>query len=401
MRRLSGVIAAVLFGGLLAGCPGPDDSRALDCKNLERADAEGRAQAGSTRFLVDVTASARGTGEVPDYAAALKPQIQAAITRGDVVSVGSFDGSSASVRWSAGDRFARLTKTRDENREVQTDHFTSCLQDDVRTAQQAQSLKENTDIAGAIGVAVGPAAPVRTVVVATDGIGTSGCVDLAGGPAGKIGWIDEIVEQCPRRVGWPVQLRGANLVMIGVGHPAAGVPVPSTGNVEFLRQLWESICLVAKAASCHISTEPIAMTTGTGPAAHPDRAVRFAEDPGAPPAPTGITFAVDQLFATDSAVVLAPGQAIIRQQTATLPDSVRIKVIGYADARGTEEHNLELSRERAENVAALLRTRFSDVTWDGVGERDAQCSRPELPGGRWNEPCLSRDRKIVLSAEVV
>jgi OOP family OmpA-OmpF porin len=401
MRRLSGLIAAVLLAGLIAGCQDPDGSRVLDCKNLDRADPEGRAQAGATRFLVDVTASARGTGEVPDYAAALKPQLQAAIIRGDVVSIGSFDGSSASVRWSADNQFAQLTKTRDDNREVQMDHFTSCLQDDVRTAQQAQSLKENTDIAGAIGVAVGPAAPVRTVVVATDGIGTSGCIDLADGPAGKIGWIDEIVEQCPRRVGWPVQLQGANLVMIGVGHPAAGVPVPSTGNVEFLRQLWEGVCLVAKAASCHISTEPIAMTTGTGAAAHPDTAVRFAEDPGAPPPPTGITFSVDQLFATDSPVVLEPGQAIIRQQTEDLPSNVRIKVVGYADARGSEEHNLVLSRQRAENVAALLRGKFSDVTSDGVGERDAQCSRPELPGGKWNEPCLSRDRKIVLSAEVV
>ena len=398
MRRLSGVIAAVLLAGLLAGCS--DNSRARDCKNMERADAEGRARAGSTRFLVDVTASARGTGEVPDYAEALKPQIQAAITRGDVVSVGSFDGSSASVRWSAGDRYARLTKTRDENREVQTDHFTSCLQDDVRTAQRAQSLKENTDIAGAIGVAVGPAAPVRTVVVATDGIGTSGCVDLARGPAGKIAWIDQIIEQCPRRLGWPVQLQGANLVMVGVGHPAAGVPVPSTGNVEFLRQLWEGVCLVAKAASCHISTEPIAMTTGTGVAAHPDTAVQFAEDPGPPPPPAGITISVDRLFETDSDVVLDAGKAIIEQQAATLARGARIKVVGYADARGTEEHNLDLSRRRAANVAALLRPDFADVSSDGVGERDARCSRPRLPDG-WNEPCLSRDRKIVLTAEVV
>lgn len=399
MRAL--VIGAVLlaFAGSCSSEEKPPATRA--CAPLDRID-DARSAAGVTTMLVDVSASVRGASQAPDYRAALKEHVVGAIGRGDVVNIGSFDGSAASVRWTAQDKFAALTAGRSVNQGIQTEQFVTCLGDAVDRAAATAPATDNTDVEGALQVAAGAgkAATRRTVVLATDGLSTTGCVNLADGPAGKLRWIDTIVARCPGQSDWPVALGGTDLVMLGIGHPADGVP--PTGGVEFLRRLWESVCVVAKAASCEISSDPLAFSQGAR-AATKDPAVTFVADGGTapPPAPLELVFPVDSLFATGSAVIDEKGAALIERRVKELPAAVQIEVVGHADARDTAAHNLTLSRDRADNVADVLhRAGFAMVSAGGVGERDAQCSQQKLPDGTWNEPCLSRDRKIVLKVKV-
>lgn len=73
--------------------------------------------------------------------------------------------------------------------------------------------------------------------------------------------------------------------------------------------------------------------------------------------PTPATFTFERLnFDTDSAVIKAGDRAEIDSMAAALKDrrSVRIRVTGYADPRGTEPYNQKLATERAEAVKTAL-----------------------------------------------
>ena len=73
--------------------------------------------------------------------------------------------------------------------------------------------------------------------------------------------------------------------------------------------------------------------------------------------PTPATFTFERLnFSTDSAKILPGDQAEVRSMAAALKDrqTVRIKVTGYADPRGTKPYNQKLATERADAVKQAL-----------------------------------------------
>jgi outer membrane protein OmpA-like peptidoglycan-associated protein len=86
-----------------------------------------------------------------------------------------------------------------------------------------------------------------------------------------------------------------------------------------------------------------------------------------------ITFDSGILFDTDSSVVQAAGQTNLTNLAVILQkyEDTDILIEGHTDATGTEEYNLNLSRERAQSVASLLEeaeVAASRFTIEGYGE---------------------------------
>ncbi|MEV4844999.1 OmpA family protein [Micromonospora matsumotoense] len=365
--------------------------------------------------LLDVSASTRGTGSAPDWAAEVDAPVAAAVDRGDVVSIGAFDGSASTVTWATRDRVTAPTSKRTNNQRLERDATKSCLRGWARQAARMPARTTGTDVLGALGVAGGQTSPAgdarRTVVIATDGLGTVGCADLSRAPAGGAALIEAAVRDCPNRSGWPTELAGNHLVMLGVGHPAEGQPLPQTGHLAWLRQYWRRLCAAAQAASCEVSTAPVTVRAGGtgGGAGRPpaDPPVSFRPEVGPPPPePEGKVWPVPSaaLFATDSDEVGQAGIARLGQIRKEIGGDrvTRVEVIGYTDSRGSDRHNQGLSERRAAAVGAALRQLgLPTPVTRGAGETGRICLTEQRPDGTWDEGCLQRNRRveIVISTE--
>ncbi|MER7166187.1 OmpA family protein [Micromonospora sp. NPDC000207] len=396
------VVTAV--AGLVGGC----GERKLDCSPPEAGHDQ---SVGRTVVLVDVTASIRSAGAAPDYPTALIAQINGAVTRGDVVTVGSFDGSAATVRWTVTDYPTASTRNRDKRRKADEDRARACLGQATRQAAMARAGVAGTDLLGALAVAgrhTNATVGRRTVVIATDGLSTVGCADFGVRPVGSDKMIEAAVAECPDRPDWPVDLAGTHLMLLGLGHPAEGQPVPETGHLAWLRQYWEKVCLTAQAAACDISTSPVPVISdgakdgGSGAAApHPDPQVTFV--PGAGPPvhrPDFVTYPVPSaaLFATGSHAITPRGRERLRQVAEDVTSRygiAAVQVVGHTDSRNSPAHNQRLSERRAESAARLLGDLGLPVTEiRGAGEKELLCPREQRADGTWDQDCLQLNRRV-------
>ncbi|SCG67937.1 OmpA family protein [Micromonospora coxensis] len=356
-----------------------------------------------TAVLIDVTASTRSTGAAPDWAAAVAGPVEAAIERRDVVSIGTFDGSAATVTWAIENRVTAPTSTTPDNQEYETEATRSCLRRVAAQAAATAPRTAGTDVLGALGVAAEQTRAAgearRTVVLATDGLSTTGCTDLSRAPVGGEALIDAAVRDCPDRPEWPTSLVGADLLMVGVGNPVAGRPVPETGHLAWLRQYWERLCLTVPAASCEVSTAP-APTRQSGVATSPpaDPVVLFKPGAGPPPTPPDITYSLPSaaLFANESDVVGPEGVArlgAVRERIGNARVS-RVEIVGHTDSRGGAAYNKALSERRAAAVGReLARLGLPVSVTRGVGETRRICLHERRNGG-WDEECLGRNRRV-------
>lgn len=102
---------------------------------------------------------------------------------------------------------------------------------------------------------------------------------------------------------------------------------------------------------------------------------------------------MDLLFRTDEHVLRDATQSRLSQLAATLaamPD-VRVQLDGYADARGDDEYNRELSERRAQSVQALL-------VANGVPqERITVNAHGEAPVNDTTPDSFALDRKVSLT----
>ncbi|MEV6707405.1 OmpA family protein [Micromonospora wenchangensis] len=408
--RIALAAVTVAAFGAAAGCgegDGPQDT----CAAVAGPAPTG---VGRTAVLLDVSASTRGAGSAPDWAAEVEAQVAAAVDREEVVSIGTFDGSASTVAWAVRDRVTAPTSKRTNNQRLEREKTKFCLRRSASEAARTPARTTGTDILGALGVAGGQTAPAgearRTVVIATDGLGTVGCTDLSRAPAGGAALIEAAVRDCPARTGWPAELAGNHLVMLGVGHPAEGQPIPETGQLAWLRQYWRRLCAAAQAASCEVSTAPVAVRSGGGGGAGQpptDPPVSFRPEGGPPlPEPEGTVWPVPSaaLFATDSDEVGQAGIARLGQIRKEIGTArvTRVEVIGYTDSRGGDRHNQDLSERRAAAVGVVLNgLGLPTPVTRGAGETGRICLTEQRPGGAWDEDCLQRNRRveIVISTE--
>lgn len=116
-----------------------------------------------------------------------------------------------------------------------------------------------------------------------------------------------------------------------------------------------------------------------------------APRPAPAPEPTAIkvTLAGDALFATNSAAISAEGQAALNEFTARAQaiELTHIDVIGYADSRGAEQYNLNLSVKRAMSVKGYLESKgipASIIFASGKGEASPVASNLTKEGRAQN-----------------
>jgi outer membrane protein OmpA-like peptidoglycan-associated protein len=184
---------------------------------------------------------------------------------------------------------------------------------------------------------------------------------------------------------------------LGVGNAAAGWPDIKTPQRTWIVALWKALCDATR-AKCD---EPDSAKPGTVEAA----GVELPEDSDvAMPAisvkkdnPMVLSVPSSLLFDTDS-YLLAPGrsQDSLQQVYDYLKPlrPKRIEVNGHTDSRGTPEHNLTLSRNRAEAVAAKLRgQQFTNITTHGFAADRLKC-KPEYRNGAADLVAMACNRRV-------
>ncbi|AEB43134.1 OmpA/MotB domain protein [Micromonospora maris AB-18-032] len=396
------VLAVVAALGVTAACSEPE----LDCSRPTDRPVGGVR---NVAVLLDVTGSTRSTGVAPDYVAAVESLLKDAVDDGEVVSVGTFDGSASTVEWTVDSFPTATTANQPSNQRKQQATATACLSRFVRQAATAPARTSGTDLLGALGVAAAHTATGgqarRTVVLATDGLSTTGCADLSRTPAGRMTFIDTAATECPQRRDWPAALANTHLTMIGVGRPANGQPILETGHLAWLRQYWERLCLVAGAASCNISTAPVPTRSAgsaapAGAEAPDDPVVHFKPGAGPPAEPVQtVTFNIPSaaLFATDSDEIGPAGRNRLAEiaEENKLPKATHLEVVGHTDSRDDADYNQDLSERRAAAVGRILRELGVPVSKTrGRGEEVRLCLAERLPGGGWDDACLQRNRRV-------
>jgi OOP family OmpA-OmpF porin len=342
--------------------------------------------AGRTVVLIDRSASTRGDG-APDYVAALGDLVTAAVDTHDVVSIGTFDGSASSVRWVGEDLVTDRGKRNPELR--RDDHETAkrCLRATLSAAAGEEAVLPGSDVMGALtmgGRVLEPARGRKTLVVATDGLATTGCADLTRVVVGDHTALGPIGRLCARRAPADQDLSGVAVTMVGIGHPAEGRPQPSTLQLDWLASLWSALCAGTGAKPCDVRTTPVAVTPHTDAS----RAEGGPDDPDvALPAPERGVRRPDgsTRFQLDSQVLFEPNESTIspagRASLAAVADSIRaagaaeVTVDGYTEGQASRAANEKLARDRAREVQVLLAgLGIADVTATGHPDTAPDCA---------------------------
>ncbi|HEY3465611.1 MAG TPA: OmpA family protein [Amycolatopsis sp.] len=334
-----------------------------------------------TLVLFDQSNSTRAgsaADQVVDEDAVLKDVLANAVDNGDSVRLGTFDGTSASVQ-------VRQTLTTDsgaqnpDNQKEDRDSAKQCLADAVRGVAEGPPGQPGSDVLGAVEAAKGAFAQQsgkKNIVLVTDGLATVGCADLRNLAIGKDSEVDRVTAGCAAR---EPDLRGYTLTLLGVGHPAAGQPLPGSGSLAWLNSLWSTLCGRMRADSCRVSTAPVttraAGTRVVAPGAA-DPTVTFPPEDGLARGSEVLHVSADVLFTNNSWAISDTGRAMLKAGLGGHLNA-KIEVDGYTEAQSTAAYNQHLAQQRADAVRqALIALGAKDVTAVGFAT-----TAPHCPGG--------------------
>jgi OOP family OmpA-OmpF porin len=388
--RLAGTLAAAVLGStVLTGCGELFSEPAHDTSCAWLSDTDPAEKAGHTVILVDRSASVEG-GETPDYVKALDDIVRAAVKTHDIVSIGTFDGSAATVRLNAEALVTDRGKENPELRRADDKTATRCLLSSLREAVGADARTPGTDVMGALtmsGRVLRDTRGPKKVVVATDGLSTTGCTDLTHASISDHRAIEPIRQLCDQTVPKD-SLSGVAATLVGIGHPAAGQPQPSSQQLEWLGSLWATLCENTGAKPCKVSTEPVPVADGRRETTQDDPRITFPPPEHGVRQPDGST-----RYQVDSQVLFAPNDATIsadgRDTLTTIANEIAgngtgvVTVDGYTEAQASPEANRGLAQARANEVRGFLTGSGIDVT-NAVGHSetapdcapsDRQCKR--------------------------
>lgn len=224
------------------------------------------------------------------------------------------------------------------------------------------------------------------LLVLDSGVTTTDPVDLR-----RLGWDGDpaaIVEHLRSEDTVP-DLRGWEVVLVGLGRVAGDQAAPGTPQLRWLERFWAAVCAAGGARSCRSEAvldapaPPSAATRRTAVVPIPD--VGTVELAGGviestiPDSRLGFAPGSAEL-APDAAQALAPIVAAYRRA----PGSVQ--VAGYVAFWGEESYRASLSRARADAVGRLLLTLGvapGDLTTTGLGAADGP--EASTTGGRFDE----------------
>lgn len=358
-----------------------------------------------TVVLVDITGSfwpkAGQQASLPDdpTAVALSTLLQRFDTAGTrLVSLGTFDGSSATVDWKLAG--AALPAPTGDSGETAAEQQTAqnCLTSTVKSALSATPQAPGTDVMGALAAAGqqlqdAPASAHKNVVLITDGLSNTGCLNLSD-VISKGESASAVLSSCPERSALTL-LRGVSLQLDGIGFQATQPPL-DTAQQAWVQSYWTEMCAALQVAA------PTSCVAPSGRDAEQVSHVSRLSDPAitfptVSRQTTVVPVPADLLFAFNSATLSASGQAYLALLAGQVKAAGRgiTKVIGHTDATGGASYNLGLSQRRAAAVSAYLAAHgFAKVTAVGVGEADPACTPQYTPAGAPIPSCMSQDRRV-------
>ena len=379
------------------GCPA-----AAPSATAAAGDTAGAAS--NTVVLIDTTASywpAKGgsaqLAESPQTAAVSELMTDYGKAGTNLVSLGTFNGSSTTITWQLTDAVLPIPygtgKTIDTFKKVAA----GCLGNMVKQAVKAEPAAGGTDVMAALDAAgeqIGSTSPGNShVMIITDGLSNTGCLNL-----NQVFSVGEsaasVVRTCPGQ-GGIARLRGVSLELAGVGVQAQSKPLPSSDQTWLVRY-WRDVCTalgVKQAQSC-VSTEGDAGVRASDLNRPLDPPISF---PGIS-RPGRDILPADLLFAFDSATLTPTAQAyldILVPQIRSRGLSVT-KIVGHTDPVGSAAYNRGLSLRRAQAVQAYL----SEQGLTGSQAQGVGFSQPACPSsGRPSAACLAKDRRVVIFLE--
>ncbi len=400
IRWLTAIIALAICA---AGCGNMGltqtaGSRVTACPWLSAPAASqtsGGAQS-DTIVMIDASASfwprAGASAELPDNLVQLATsELLANFTsRGTrLISLGFFGGSSTTIDWKLGDVALPVPTGSGQRIQAEEKAAGSCLS----AAPQVPGTDEMAALAGAGGQLQGAAASDDRVVLITDGLSNTGCLNLSK-VISQGQSASAVLAACPEHAGLAA-LHGVDLHVFGVGFQAASPPL-TTAEQAWVVNYWQGLCTalgVASGASCVASASTDAART-SDVTRLADPAIVF---PAIPKGAGGLSVPADLLFAFDSARLSPAGQSyldIVLQQIKGQGRTIT-EVIGHTDAVGSKAYNMGLSQRRAAAVQSYLASRgFTSVRAVGVGEAGPDCSPQYTPAGAPIESCMAQDRRV-------
>jgi OOP family OmpA-OmpF porin len=402
------VAAVIVAGTALTGCGGVFGAQAPDGDKCQwMAVSASEPAAVRTAILLDrsnSTKAATATELAPDYVKRLGDLVQSAIDESAVVSVGTFGGASTSLQWIVENQRTDRGRKNTSNRERDKEQARSCLTEHIRKAQAVSPQAPGSDVIGALAMAKLSMAGQpgdHKIILATDGLVTSGCADLTKAQVGVPALVDDIRAHCRASVGQSVDLSGTRVTLLGVGHPASRHPQPETTQVYWLNTLWQGLCTDLKATTCAVLSEPVSAPAGDGVLADPK-----SEEPvvAFPPPQQGLAGGGDTvfqlgsevLFEPNSPVILPAGMASLNRivgQIRAMPP-VTVVVNGYTEGQADRAGNYALAKARADAVAGVLRGGGLAVT-DAAGHDGTAplCPEPAADAPR-DDPARQCNRRV-------
>lgn len=359
----------------------------------------------STVVLMDISASYwPGKGGSKDLPDAPEQAVLGTLLDGfgsggtRLVSLGTFDGSSATVTWQLGD--VPLPGATGDAQEIQAQQQRAgdCLGPLVKSAVLATPQAPGTDVMAALGAAgselsTTPAARSHVLLI-TDGMSNTGCLDLnkvlSQGESAS-----DVVNSCPQQSALS-RLRGADVRLLGIGFQALYPPM-STSQQSWLENYWRELCSALRVQSPESCVRP--QTTDyvrrSNVTRRNDPNISFPSFPTAPG--SRLVIPAPLLFAFDSATLTRSAESYLDILIQQIKNSGRpvIKVIGHTDSVGSAAYNLNLSLRRAQAVQAYLAAQgFTGIGATGVGFTQPACTPDHTPSGQPNTPCMARNRRV-------
>ena len=109
---------------------------------------------------------------------------------------------------------------------------------------------------------------------------------------------------------------------------------------------------------------------------------------------TVISLDSDILFEFDKAEISAAAAAKIEELVADIPDGTALSIGGHTDSLGSDARNNPLSEERAEAVAAVLRSARPDLSLTVEGFGSSQPVADNTRGGEDNPEGRALNRRV-------
>jgi len=109
---------------------------------------------------------------------------------------------------------------------------------------------------------------------------------------------------------------------------------------------------------------------------------------------TAITLSTDILFTTGSAEISEAAAAKIVELVQDVPEGAAVSIDGHTDTVPYQRGNQVLSEERAEAVAAQIRTARPDLELTVTGHGDSEPLVEESPGGEDDPDARAQNRRV-------